>query len=127
MSKPIVLTSVFELRYSAHAYQDGNLKDVVRPMSLTWREILVALIAIPASFSNHGLHNAMNRLVASKAEQDIKQDMPNVHAVARCQVSQDDLNDLQRQLVSANWIQLTSDSNRASQELWKLTFMRKIY
>lgn len=51
--------------------------------------------------------------------------MPNVHAVARCQISQDDLNQLQRQLVAANWIQLTTYGTRVSQELWKLTFYAK--
>ena len=124
VSKPIVLTAVFDLHYSAQAYADGNLKDVVRPMVLTWREILIALMSIPTTFSNYGLQNAMNRLAASKAEKDIKQEMPNVHAVARCQISQDDLDNLQRQLISANWIQLTT-GNKASQELWKLTFYAK--
>lgn len=77
---------------------------------------------IPATFSSYGLQSAINRLIASKAEHDIKQEMPNVHAVARCQIAQNDLNHLQRQLVAANWIQLTTYGTRVSQELWKLTF-----
>nr|WP_238060342.1 hypothetical protein [Psychrobacter sp. Ps5] len=87
--------------------------------------MLIALIKIPATFSSYGLQSAINRLIAVKAETDIKKDMPNVHAVARCQISQDDLNQLQRQLVAANWIQLTTYGTRVSQELWKLTFYAK--
>ena len=40
-------------------------------------------------------------------------------------ISQDDLNQLQRQLVAANWIQLTTYGTRVTQELWKLTFYAK--
>lgn len=125
VSKPIVLLEAFDIQYSAQAYAGGNLTDVTRPMTLTWQEILIALMKIPATFSSYGLQNAMNRLIASKAEQDIKKEMPNVHAVSRCQISQDDLNQLQRQLVGANWIQLTTYGTRVSQELWKLTFHAK--
>jgi hypothetical protein len=80
---------------------------------------------IPATFSSYGLQSAINRLIATRAEADIKKDMPNVHAVARCQISQDDLNQLQRQLVAANWIQLTTYGTRVTQELWKLTYHAK--
>ena len=125
VSKPIVLLEAFDIQYSAQAYAGGNLTDVTRPLTLTWQEILIALMKIPATFSSYGLQNAVNRLIASKAEQDIKKEMPNVHAVSRCQISQDDLNQLQRQLVGANWIQLTTYGTRVSQELWKLTFHAK--
>lgn len=125
VSKPLVLTDTFEIQYKAQAYEGGNLTDVIRPMVLSWQEILIALVKIPATFSNYGLQSAINRLIATKAEHDIKKDMPNVHAVSRCQISQDDLNQLQRQLVTANWIQLTTYGTRAAQELWKLTFYAK--
>lgn len=125
VSKPIALQESFNIYYSAQAYEGGNLTDVTRSMILTWQEVLTVLIKIPTTFSSYGLQNFINRLIATKAEQDIKQDMPNVHAVSRCQISQDDFNKLQRQLVSANWIQLTTYGNRVSQELWKLTFYAK--
>lgn len=125
VSRPIVLLETFNIHYSAQAYEGGNLTDVTRTMTLTWREVLVILMKIPTSFSSYGLQSVINRLIASKAERDIKQDMPNVHAVSRCQIFQDDLNKLQRQLVGANWIQLTTYGTRVSQELWKLTFYAK--
>jgi len=125
VSKQIILTDTFEVYYKAQAYEGGNLSDVTRPMILSWQEVLLTLIKMPATFSSYGLQSAINRLIASRAEIDIKREMPNVHAVARCQISQDNLNCLQRQLVAANWIQLTTYGTRVTQELWKLTFYAK--
>ena len=125
VSQPIALLQSFDIQYSAQAYEGGNLTDVTRAMTLSWQEILDALMKIPSTFSSYGLQNTVNRLITAKAETDIKKDMPNVHAVARCQISQSDMNNLQRQLVSANWIQLMTYGTRVTQELWKLTFYAK--
>jgi hypothetical protein len=125
VSEPIELTEFFEIQYSAQAYEGGNLTDVTRSLTLSWHEILMTLMRIPSTFSSYGLQNAINRLITSKAEVDIKKEMPNVHAVSRCQISQADINNLQRKLVGANWIQLMTYGTRVSQELWKLTFYAK--
>lgn len=125
VSKPIVLTDTFEIQYKAQAFEGGNLTDVTRTMVLTWQDVLLTLIKMPATFSSYGLQSSINRLITIQAEVDIKLEMPNVHAVARCQISQNDLNYLQRQLVAANWIQLTTYGTRVTQELWKLTFYAK--
>ena len=128
LTKSLKLTETFEFSYSAQAYEGGNLTDVSSSLSCTWQEILQALIQISLAFTSYGLQSSINRLITVKAEQNIKQQMPNVHAVARCQISKDDLLKLQRSLVAANWIQLTAVGSRASQELWKLTFYaKKIY
>lgn len=128
LTKSLKLVDSFEFSYSAQAYEGGNLTDVSGSLSCTWQEILQALMQISLAFTSYGLQSSMNRLITAKAEQDIKQQMPNVHAVARCQISKDDLLKLQRLLVAANWIQLTAVGSRASQELWKLTFYaKKIY
>jgi len=125
VSEPIELTEFFEIQYSAQAYEGGNLTDVTRSLTLSWHEILMTLMRIPSTFSSYGLQNAINRLITSKAEVDIKKEMPNVHAVSRCQISQANINNLQRKLVGANWIQLMTYGTRVSQELWKLTFYAK--
>lgn len=125
VSEPIELTEFFEIQYSAQAYEGGNLTDVTRSLTLSWHEILMTLMRIPSTFSSYGLQNAINRLITAKAEVDIKKEMPNVHAVSRCQISQADINNLQRKLVGANWIQLMTYGTRVSQELWKLTFYAK--
>ncbi|WP_201608211.1 DUF4062 domain-containing protein [Psychrobacter immobilis] len=125
VSEPIELTEFFEIQYSAQAYEGGNLTDVTRSLTISWHEILMTLMRIPSTFSSYGLQNAINRLITAKAEVDIKKEMPNVHAVSRCQISQADINNLQRKLVGANWIQLMTYGTRVSQELWKLTFYAK--
>lgn len=128
LTKSLKLTDTFEFSYSAQAYEGGNLTDVSSSLSFTWQEILQALMQTSLAFTSYGLQSSINRLISAKAEQDIKKQMPNVHAVARCQISKDDLLKLQRLLVTANWIQLTAVGSRAAQELWKLTFYaKKIY
>lgn len=125
LNKPIKLTESFTIQYSAQAYEGGNLTDITRSQSLTWEQVLQALTKMPASFSSYSLYSCINSLITLKAEQDIKLEMPNVHAVSRCKIDQNDLNKLQRILVAANWIQLTTYGTRVSQEMWKLTFYAK--
>jgi len=123
----IELSEAFDIEYSAQAYEDGNLTDVMMTMSLTWQNVLLALGGMPAVFSSYGLQSQFNRLIAAKAERDIKRLMPKVHAVARCQIIKSDLDKLQRLLVAANWIQIKSAGSgvRSTKELWSLTFYAK--
>jgi hypothetical protein len=125
LNKPIKLIDAFTIQYSAQAYEDGNLTDITRSLTLTWQQVLQALVKIPATFSSYSLQSCINNLIAAKAEQDIKQEMPNVHAVSRYKIAQNDLNKLQRIMVAANWIQLTTYGTRVSQEMWKTTFYAK--
>ncbi|WP_199507461.1 MULTISPECIES: DUF4062 domain-containing protein [unclassified Psychrobacter] len=120
------LNDTFIVEYTAQAYEGGNLSDVHMKVDFTWREILVALVHIPSAFSKYGLQNCINNLIAPKADIDIKKVMPNVHAVARCQITQEDLLKLQHCLIKANWIELTAPLNsRISKELWKVTYYAK--
>lgn len=121
-AQPFKLSGFVEIRYSAQAYEGGNLSDIKRTIKLSWQQVVQAIALISATFSSYSLQVCINRLIASHAEQDIKQQMPNVHAVSRYQVFHSDLNQLQQFLVAANWIQLTASSLKTSQELWKLTF-----
>ncbi len=125
VTQSIDLSESFTIKYSAQAYEAGNLTDIVMTMNLTWQQVLRTLARLPGTFSNYGLQGCLNRLIAAQTEQDIKQKMPNVHAVSRYQIAQDDLNKLQRALIAANWIQLTTSGVKTSQELWKLTFYAK--
>ena len=128
VTTPLLLTDMFALKYSAQAYEGGNLTNVTMDLSCTWQSILQILTKMPAVFSSYGLQSGMNQLITANAEHDIKQLMPNVHAVSRCQIAQKDLLRLQRLLVEANWIELTPSSTRSSQKLWKLTgAAKKLY
>ncbi len=128
MFQVLSLTESFVIKYSAHAYEGGNLTDITMTMEITWLEVLQALAKMPAASSSYGLQSCLNRLIAPRAEHDIKQKMPNVHAVARCQIAQNYLYHLQRSIIVANWIELTKSSVNASQQMWKLTsYAKKIY
>ena len=125
LTMPIVLSETITIEYSAQAYEGGNLSDVKFSTALTWQQILVALAKIPLAFSSYGLQSSLNRLIADKAELEIKDSMPNVHAVARYKISESDLVRLQQSLVAANWIQIVTSNTRTTQQLWKMTFYAK--
>lgn len=124
----ISLVETLNIQYSAQAYEGGNLTDVVMSTTFTWQEVLNALAQIPASFSSYGLQSCINRLIATKAEPEIKQLMPSVHAVSRCRITPNDLAKLHKMIVAANWIHMTTAGTQVMQELWKLTFYaRKMF
>ena len=125
LSTPIQLTDTIELSYSAQAYEGGNLSDLTMSTTLTWQQVLTALAEVAGAFSNYGLQRCFNRLIADNVEAEIKSLMPNVHAISRCRIAEEDLVRLQRLLVAANWIQIVTSATRSSQELWKLTFYAK--
>ena len=125
LTMPIILSETITIEYSAQAYEGGNLSDVKFSTALTWQQILVALAKIPLAFSSYGLQSSLNRLIADKAELEIKDLMPNVHAVARYKISESDLVRLQQSLVAANWIQIVTSNTRTTQQLWKMTFYAK--
>lgn len=125
LTTAIDLNSTVKVRYSAQAYEGGNLTDVMMSTEIAWQQILSALAKIPAAFSSYGLQSCLNHLIADKAENEIKSIMPNVHAVSRYKISQDDLLCLQTSLVAANWIQIVTSATAIAPELWKLTFYAK--
>lgn len=125
LTMPISLSETITIKYTAQAYEGGNLSDVELSTALTWQQILVALANIPLAFSNYGLQSCFNHLIADKAEPEIKSFMPNVHAVSRYKISEQDFHRLQQLLVAANWIQIVTSTSRTTQQLWKLTFYAK--
>ena len=125
LTMPISLSETITIKYTAQAYEGGNLSDVELSTALTWQQILVALANIPLAFSNYGLQSCFNHLIADKAESEIKSLMPNVHAVSRYKISEQDFHRLQQLLVAANWIQIVTSTSRTTQQLWKLTFYAK--
>ena len=125
LTTPILLSETITIEYSAQAYEGGNLSDIRLSTELTWLQILGILAKIPLAFSNYGLQSGLNRLIADKAELEIKNLMPNVHAIARYKIAEQDLFRLQQLLVAANWIEIVASTTRINQQLWKLTFYAK--
>ena len=125
ITMPISLTQNVVVHYTAQAYEKGNLTDISMSTTITWQQILIALAQLTKPFSNYGLRNRLNRLIADNAEIEIKAHMPNVHAVSRCKIYENDLNQLQQLLVAANWIEIATFTTRNTQQLWNLTFYAK--
>lgn len=115
------LNNSLTLHYYAHAYSAGNLAEVSLQADTTWREILKILLKLPSQFSTQGLLRALNDLVSLNAMETVKQTMPNVHAVSRCQVTQADLMWIQEELISLGWIESINSHTRSSRELWTVT------
>lgn len=122
-SEPIEidLDHAITLQYSAHAYAAGNLSEVNMVAYVRWHTILEALLNIPMPFSRYSLHRCLNSIVSQSAQQGIKDKMPQVHAVSRCQVIAADLEKVQKTLLYANLITLVPTSMRQFREMWVVT------
>lgn len=121
---PISAQETVVLRYSAHAYEKGNLSEVSMRTPVTWLSILQSLVDIPTPFSSYGLKRSLNALVSKTAESDIKDLMPKVHAVSRCEVVTADINIVLQSLQQAGLIESIHQSQQR-RELWQLTSRSK--
>ena len=117
----IDLDKSITLQYTAHAYAEGNLSEVKMVAYVRWFNILEALVNTPMPFSRYSLHRCLNNIVSQTAEQGIKDSMPQVHAVSRCQVIASDLEKVQKTLIYANLITMLPTSMRQFREMWEVT------
>lgn len=117
----VSLEDTVTLRYSAHAYEAGNLSVVDMSVEVSWREILTQLVGIPMPFSAHSLQRCLNEVVFEPAERDIKDKMTGVHAVARCKVISADITWVQTTLEHMGWINPTPKLHRHSRKMWSIT------
>lgn len=117
----IELDKAITLQYTAHAYAEGNLSEVKMVAYVRWYTILEALLNTPMPFSRYSLHRCLNSIVSQTAEQGIKDSMPQVHAVSRCQVIAADLEKVQKTLLYANLITMLPTSMRQFREMWEMT------
>lgn len=121
MIQSLHLNDVFSLHYTAHAFAEGNLSEVALAAALTWQEILNLLMHLPSHFSSQSLLKALNDLVSQQAISTVKERMPKVHAVSRCQVTQADLLWIQEELIALGWIQLINAHTKILREIWQIT------
>lgn len=117
----VAATDQIQVQYTAHAYEHGNLTEVSLMTELSWQHILHSLNATMPTFSLHGLQRCLNDLVGIGVTQRVKQTMPEVHAVSRCQVANIDVQRIQSQLLASQWIQTDSNSSRPNRVVWKIT------
>lgn len=86
------LETLFLVSCMAHAFEGGTLLEVVFGAQMTWRQIINALVALGAPFSDQGLSKLLAELIdKSQADQAIRVRHPNVHAISRYQVLKADV------------------------------------
>ncbi len=112
VDKSVNLDVEIMVNFTAHAYQESNLKDVTLMASLTWRQVLtlIAEAINPMYFTL--FQRAVNTLIERQAL-DIaqKQLSKNVHAVSRVQVSIQDAKWLISQMIQFGWISQSNSNN----------------
>lgn len=118
-SETLIITDTIMVSYSAHAYQDGNLSDLMLTHSFSWQEILDALKTLPTVFSNDAILKKFNELLSQTALAEALQVMPNAHAVSRCQINTLDFQWVKKQLVNHHFLLKAADE-RGTRELWQV-------
>lgn len=107
------------VNYSAHAYQDGNLQDVIAAHTFTWGEVLDLLSRLPHPFSNDMMLKQLNESLKDLALAEANKILPNVHAVSRCKINDVDFQWLKQQLLSSGWL-ISAKSEHSTRELWRV-------
>ncbi|ELA09050.1 hypothetical protein MOMA_01535 [Moraxella macacae 0408225] len=107
------------VNYSAHAYQGGNLQDLVAAHTFTWGEVLDLLTVLPQPFSNDMMLKQLNDSLRGLALTEATKTLPNVHAVSRCQINAVDFQWLKKQLVASGWLILAKEEH-SIRELWRV-------
>lgn len=107
------------VNFSAHAYQDGNLQDIMAAHTFTWGEIIDLLKPLNAPFSSDMMQRRLSESLKPAALAEASKTMPNVHAVSRCQINAVDFQWIKKQLVDNKWL-LPARDNRSTREFWTI-------
>lgn len=107
------------VNYSAHAYQDGNLQDIIATHTFTWGEVLELLRRLPQPFSSEMMLKQLNDALKNLALVEASKILPNVHAVSRCQINAVDFQWLKQQLLDSNWLSSAKEEH-STREMWRV-------
>lgn len=107
------------VNYSAHAYQGGNLQDILATHTFRWAEIVDLLRQLHQPFSNDMMLKCLNDSLKIAALKEASKTLPNVHAVSRCQMSNTDFQWIKKQLIHHQWL-IKDNSSRTNRELWRI-------
>ncbi|WP_230657310.1 DUF4062 domain-containing protein [Psychrobacter sp. I-STPA10] len=117
----VSIDDMLSVDYLAHAYQDGNLREVSLTEVLTWRQILVMLSKLNQPFTTDTLARCLNTHLSKMAVEHITSVMPKAHAVSRCQIKKSVLRYVLQQLCDNQWLRQSVSNQSTSRELWQLT------
>ncbi|MFW2177747.1 MULTISPECIES: DUF4062 domain-containing protein [unclassified Moraxella] len=115
----MTLDDSFLVNFSAHAYQAGNLQEVMATHSFTWREVIDQLRLLTPNFSSDSLLRRLNESLKPVALMEASKVVPNLHAVSRHQINNVDFQWLKQQLVDNQWL-LPAKDERIGREFWRL-------
>lgn len=125
-TKPVSVTKnvlkpneIVLVNYSAHAYQDGNLQDIIATHTFTWGEVLELLRRLPQPFSSEMMLKQLNDALKNLALVEASKILPNVHAVSRCQINAVDFQWLKQQLLDSNWLSSAKEEH-STREMWRV-------
>lgn len=113
------LNDTVMVNYSAHAYQGGNLQDILADHVFRWADILALLRPLPQPFSDVMMLKSLNDSLKEVALKEASKTLPNVHAVSRCQINNTDFQWIKKQLLNNQWL-LRDSTHRNNRELWRL-------
>ena len=117
----VAIDDTLKLEYLAHAYQAGNLKEVLLTETMSWRQILALLAKLNQPFSTDALIRSLNQVLSQVALERIQVFMPKAHAVSRCQLKKVTLRWILQQLCHNEWLKQSANTQVKSRELWQLT------
>ena len=114
-----VLQQKVLVNYSAHAYEGGNLRDIMAAHTFTWGEIIGLLQALPQPFTNDMMLRQLNDSLKESALIEASKVSAKVHAVSRCQLSAVDYQWLKNQLIERQWL-VSAKEEKSLRELWRI-------
>lgn len=119
---PSTLSNTIMVSYSAHAYHDGNLKDLMLTHQFTCYEILAALQTLVEPFSTEAMLRKLNETLNKFALAEAIKILPNTHAVSRCQMNTADFQWIKKQLMANEWLlPIKEENDRSNREFWRLS------
>lgn len=113
------LDDTVTVNYSAHAYQAGNLQDILATHTFYWAEIVMLLKQLSQPFSSDMMLKYINDSLKEAAMKEASKILPNVHAVSRCQITNADFQWIKSQLISNHWL-IKDAMSRSNRELWRI-------
>ncbi len=122
------------VNFTAHAYEESNLKDVTLMASLTWRQVLTLIDEAINAIYLMGFQRSINALIEKDALILAQEQLSkNVHAVSRVQVSIQDAKWLLSEMVQFGWVKQsksnsvepTTPRTKLEQDLFMITTLGK--
>ena len=119
---PKALNEALLVNYTAHAFEDGNLREISAAYTFSWGNIVQMLQALPQPFTSNMMLTQINDALKDAAMAEALKISPKIHAVSRCQISNIDYQWIKSQLVKKQWL-VSVKEERSIRELWQINII----